>query len=122
MKTLSVAQLDQRQKGNDTQVKFNKITSQQINTQKHMQSGIGRAASTSMSQSNTTGMDTTSRLTQLGKALKRLLDPSEDTLLPGYCELIQLVKSSTVAAKEDRAEEEKAYYEAKISRFSKDRR
>lgn len=33
-----------------------------------------------------------------------------------------MVKSSTVAAKENRLEEEKAYYEAQIARFSKDRR
>jgi len=61
-------------------------------------------------------------MTALGKALKKLLDPSDDRLLPGYAELIQLVKSTTVAAKEDKKEEERLYYEAKISRFGKDRR
>ena len=42
----------------------------------------------------------------LGKALKKLLDPNQDSLLPGYAELIMLVKSSTVAAREERKEEE----------------
>ena len=61
-------------------------------------------------------------MTALGKALKKLLDPSDDRLLPGYAELIQLVKSTTVAAKEEKIEEERLYYEAKISRFGHDRR
>ena len=33
-----------------------------------------------------------------------------------------MVKSTTVAAKEDKIEEERLYYEAKISRFGHDRR
>ena len=46
-------------------------------------------------------------MSQLGKALKRLLDPTEDRLLPGYAELIQLVRATTVAAREERKEEER---------------
>ena len=68
------------------------------------------------------GMDTTSRVSALGKALKSILDPTTDRLLPGYVELIQLVKSTTVAAREDRKEEERRYYEAQIARFNRDRR
>jgi hypothetical protein len=41
-------------------------------------------------------------MSKLGKALKALLNPDGDHLLQGYTELIQLVKSTTVAAKEER--------------------
>ena len=54
--------------------------------------------------------------------LKRLLNPSSDRLLPGYAELIYMVKSTTIAAMEDRREEAEKYYEAKFARFNKDRR
>ena len=59
---------------------------------------------------------------ELSRQLKKLLDPSRDRLLAGYSELISQSKAWTVAAIEDRKLEEQAYYEAKISRFSKDRR
>lgn len=70
----------------------------------------------------TSSMDMSVRISQLGKALKRLLDPRQDRLLAGYSELIQLMKQSTVAAKEERKKEEAAYYEAKVARFNHDRR
>ena len=59
---------------------------------------------------------------ELSRQLKKLLDPSRDRLLAGYSELISQCKAWTVAAREDRKLEERAYYEAKVSRFSKDRR
>ena len=68
------------------------------------------------------GQDTTSRMSAMAKALKQILDPNQDRLLPGFSDLIQLVKATTVAAKLDRQNEEKAYYEAQIARFNRDRR
>ena len=83
---------------------------------------MGHASKLRVNSSSMLSGDTSARLSALGKALKRILNPDQDRLLPGYAELIQLVKSSTVAAQEDRKEEERAYYEAQIARFSKDRR
>lgn len=51
-----------------------------------------------------------------------MLDPNQDTLLPGYAELVKLDAHTTVAAMENSRDEANAFYEAKIARFSKDRR
>ena len=42
--------------------------------------------------------------------------------MPGYAELVYMVKSTTVAAMEDQREEAEAYYEAKFAKFGYHRR
>ena len=99
--------LQQNKTGIQNRVSFNQMAtaSQHLNNSSTVTKGGGSSLSLS-------GQDTASRMSQLGKALKRLLDPSQDRLLPGYAELISLVKSTTVAAREERKEEERKYYEA----------
>ena len=91
-------------------VLINKVASQKLESQNRMSSTIS------------TYTDSTSRMSELGKMLKRLLDPGKDTLLRGYSELIALVKTTTVSAKEKRKAEEDAFFQAKIARFDRDRR
>jgi len=71
---------------------------------------------------NSTTDNLSQRLSALGYMLRRMLDPQRDRLLAGYSELVALVRPTTISAIEERKEEERRYFEAKIARFNRDRR
>ena len=51
-----------------------------------------------------------------------MVDPRQDSLLPGYSELVRLEEHTTAAASESKQEEAEHYYEAKYAKFNKDKR
>ena len=44
-------------------------------------------------------------MAQFAQALRRLLDPEQDSLLPGYADLVKLDACTTASAVEDQREE-----------------
>lgn len=68
------------------------------------------------------GANVSERVSEFGKALRRLLDPNQDKLLAGYSELIQCDKNTLVSNVEDQKIAAQSYYESTIDRASKDKR